>query len=116
NVAFSRRMADRPGQLVAVEGLALAVLLDDREIAQLHPFERGEARAARLALPSPADRGTVLARPAVLNLAVFVRAVRAAPSLSLIDREARAQLADALVHGAFGRAVVLKPILREAVE
>src|SRR5215213_7752208 len=116
DVALAGRMADRAGKLVAVERLALAVLLDDGEVAQLHPFERGETLAAGVALPAPTDRGSVLARPAVLNLAVLVRAERAAHLLSLVDREARAQLADLLVHRALDFAVVVDAVGREAVE
>src|SRR5205085_8110015 len=77
----------------------LAVLLDHCEVAQLHALERSEARPACLALAPAADRRSIFARPAVLNLAVFVRAEWAAhcgPSPSgRVDREAGAKLADA---------------------
>ena len=74
-------MADRALELGAVERLALAVLLDHGEVAQLDPLEGREARPAALALPPPADRRAVLRRAAVLNLAVFVGAERAAHQL-----------------------------------
>src|SRR3954451_6862880 len=76
--ALAGGMADRALELGAVEGLALAVLLHDGQVAQLDPLESREARAARFALPAAADGGTILARPAVLNLTVFVGAERAA--------------------------------------
>src|SRR5271165_5128376 len=37
---------DRAGELVAVERLALPMFLDDRQFAQLHPFEGGKAGRA----------------------------------------------------------------------
>src|SRR6185369_9896652 len=46
DLALARRVADRSGELVAVERFALSVLLDDREVAQLDPLERGETCAA----------------------------------------------------------------------
>src|SRR5437764_13531631 len=91
-------MADGARQLVAVEWLALAVLLHHREVAQLHSLEGGEARPARLALTTAADRRAIFARPAVLNLAVFVRAERTThcglSASARIDRKAGAQLSD----------------------
>src|SRR5205085_4604197 len=78
DIALSRRMPDGAGELVAVEWLALGVLLDHCEVAQLHPLEGREARPARLALTAAADRRPILAGPAVLNLTVFVRAEWAA--------------------------------------
>src|SRR5439155_13287733 len=100
DIALACRVTDCPRQLVAIERLALAVFLDDGEVAQLHPLKGGEASTARLALTAAADGGAIFARPAVLNLAVFVRAERAAhpcPRLSLVDRKAPAQLADPLI-------------------
>ena len=44
----------------------------------LDPLERGEARAAAVALAPPPDRGVVLGRAAVLYLAVVMGAERAA--------------------------------------
>ncbi len=74
-------MADRALELVAVERLALAVLLDDGEVAQLDALEGRETRAAGLALAPAPDRRAVLGRAAVLHLAVFMGAERAAHQL-----------------------------------
>jgi butyrate kinase len=65
-------------QLVALERLALAIGLDDVEIAQLHPLERGEARATGRALPAPADGPAILGGTGVLHLGVMMTAKRAA--------------------------------------
>src|SRR3546814_14767107 len=65
-------------QLVAVEGLALAGRLHDGQLAELHPLEGGEARAAVRALTAPADGGVVIRRPRILNLRVLVTAKRTA--------------------------------------
>src|SRR5689334_2683208 len=54
---------DRARELVAVEGLALTVLLEHRELAQLHALEGGEARGAIRAEPTPPDRRAILGRP-----------------------------------------------------
>src|SRR5215218_175789 len=81
DVAFAAGVTDGSCELVAVERLTLAVLLDDRQVAQLDALEGGEARATGLALPPATDGGTILAGPAVLNLAVFVRAEGAAHAL-----------------------------------
>ena len=78
DVALAAGVADRALELGAVERLALAVLLDHGEVAQLDPLEGGEARAAALALPPPPDRRAVFRRAAVLHLAVFMRAERTA--------------------------------------
>ena len=48
-------------QLVAVERLAPAVLLDHDQFAQLHALEGGEAPAALRAMAAAADGGIVLA-------------------------------------------------------
>src|SRR5690348_18379520 len=77
NVALARRVTDRARELVALERLALAGLLDHGEVAQLDPLECREARAACFALAPAADGGAVLAWPAVLYLAVFMGAERA---------------------------------------
>ena len=58
--------------LVPVKGLAAAIGFHHGHFAQLHAFERGEARATAFALATPADRGVVLGRTAVLYLAVFM--------------------------------------------
>src|SRR5690349_4536837 len=51
---FAQRGLHRARQLVAIEGLALAVLLDHGELAQLHALEGREARRAIGAeTPSP---------------------------------------------------------------
>ena len=71
-------MANRPLELGTVELLAFPILFEDREVAQLDALERREPRAARLALSAPTNGRCILAWPAVLNLAVFVRAERAA--------------------------------------
>src|SRR5947207_2954506 len=43
---LAQRDVDRAGQLVAIERFALPVLLDDCQLAQLHPLKRREARCA----------------------------------------------------------------------
>src|SRR5208282_4413429 len=53
---------DRAHELVAVEDHALAVLLDHHELAQLHPLEGREARAARRTEAPASDRGVILGR------------------------------------------------------
>ena len=80
DIALAGRMTDRALQLGPVERLALAVLLDDREVAQLDPLEGREAGPARLALTAAANGGAILARPAVFYLAVFMGAKGAAHS------------------------------------
>ena len=54
------------------ERLAPAFGLQDGQLAKLHALERGEARAAILALAAAADGGAVLGWAAVLHLAVFM--------------------------------------------
>ena len=61
DVALAAGDGDRALELAAVERLALAILFDHGELAQLDPLERGEARAAGLALAAAADRGAVFA-------------------------------------------------------
>src|SRR6185312_14313270 len=78
DIALARSVADRAGELVAVERLSLTVLLDDRQVAKLDAFKGGEAGAAGLTLPASSDRRPILARAAVLYLAVFMGAERAA--------------------------------------
>src|SRR6478672_6116248 len=110
DVALARRMADRAFELGPFERLALAVFLDDREVAQLDTLKGGEPRAACLALAPPPDRSAVFARPAVFDLAVFMRAQRTAHSLALINGKAGAELANAFVHSLLHRAVVFEAI------
>ena len=76
--ALAQRMRDRAFQLVALEGLAAVVLLDDDQLAQLHALEGGEAAAAGRAMAAAADGRIVLAGTAVLHLAVVMSAERAA--------------------------------------
>src|SRR5260370_3854331 len=73
DIPFARRMADGARKFVAIERFALAVFLEDGQVTQLHPLERGEARATGLALAAAADSRTIPARAAFLNLAGFVR-------------------------------------------
>ena len=54
DVALAAGVGDRPLELGAVERLALAVLLEHGEVAQLDPLEGGEARAAAFALRAAA--------------------------------------------------------------
>src|SRR5438270_10209962 len=69
---------DRAGELVAVERLALSVLLDDRQFAQLHAFEGREAgRAIRAEAPAP-DRAAIIGRPRILDLRIVGSAKRTA--------------------------------------
>src|SRR5262249_35969414 len=56
---FTQGDVDRSGELVAVEGLALAVLLDHRQLAQLHALEGREAGPAIRAEASAANRTAV---------------------------------------------------------
>src|SRR5688572_28162514 len=100
-------MTDGALQFGAVEGLALAVLLDDGEVAQLHALEGGEARPAALALAPPANRRPILGRAAVLHLAVFMRAERTAQASGLVDRKAGTELAHAGVDRLLDRAVIV---------
>jgi hypothetical protein len=86
HAALPGRDADRAGQLLAVEGHAPAVLLEHRELAQLHPLEGGEARRAGGALAPPADRTPLLGGPGVLHLRVLGPAERAAHRLRLLLR------------------------------
>src|SRR5205085_6056314 len=116
DIALARRMADRTSELVTVERFALSVLFDDCEVAQLHSLERRKPLATCLTLPTAADGGSIFARPAVLHLAVFVRAERAAHPLALIDRKARAEVADAFVHRFLDSAVILEAIGFQAIE
>ena len=53
----AQRDMDRARHLVAIERLALAVLLDHRQLAQLHALEGGEASGAIGAQPAATTRG-----------------------------------------------------------
>src|SRR6185312_12441394 len=74
--ALAQRDIDRARQLVALEGLALPVLLDDRQFAQLHALERGKARRAIGTEPAPPDRRAIIGRPRILDLCIFATAER----------------------------------------
>src|SRR5690606_15362595 len=64
--ALAAGEGDRLLELGAVERFPPVAALDHRDLAQLHPLERGEAPAAALALAAAADRGVVLGRPRIL--------------------------------------------------
>src|SRR4051794_2840963 len=55
NVSLAAGVPDRAGELVTVKRLALAVLLDNRKVAQLDALEGCKARSARFALAAAAD-------------------------------------------------------------
>src|SRR4051812_11049546 len=116
NIALAAGDREGPGQLLAVERLALAVLLDHRQVAQLDALKGRETRAAGFALAPPANRCAILARPAVFHLAVFVRAEWAAHPLSLIDWKAGAELANPFVDGPLHASVVVRAVAGKAVE
>src|SRR5271166_5845833 len=83
--ALAQRDLHRAQELVAVEWHATAVALDDHELAQLHPFEGGEAEIAGKAYPTTADDAAVLRRPRVLHLRVEAAAIRTAHDGPLSD-------------------------------
>src|SRR5680860_553697 len=64
-------------QLVAVERSAATAALDHRQLAQLHPFECGEAAAAIGTDAAAPDRGVILARARILHLRVAAAAIGA---------------------------------------
>src|SRR5262245_34794541 len=66
---------DRAHQLVAIEGNPPPRPLDHLQLAQLHPFESGEAPAAFRAVPATANGRAVLGGTAVLHLGVIVVAI-----------------------------------------
>src|SRR5215211_3933011 len=116
---------DRAGELVAVELHALAVLLDHRELAQLHAFEGGEARSARRAVAPPADRRIVVSRSRVLNLCVLVTAKWTAHSLPLlpfalasvsVNRKAGTKRVNLGAHLRLDLGVAVRAVLGDAVE
>ena len=61
-----------------VVNLALAILLDDGQVAQLNPLESREARGAIRTKAAAADRPAIIGRPGVLDLCVVGSAKRAA--------------------------------------
>src|SRR5579872_2181013 len=75
---LAQRNVDRARELVAVEGLALGVLLDHGELAQLHALKGGEARGAVRAKPAAPDRRAILGRPGILDLRILASAKRTA--------------------------------------
>src|SRR3546814_1957840 len=66
----------RASQLVAVERLAFAVRLDDRQFTKLDPLEGGEPGTAVGAIASEADRRVVFRRARVFDLRVVMTAKR----------------------------------------
>src|SRR5438477_427615 len=88
---FDRPLAQgdlhRAHQLVAIERHPAAVALDHRELAQLHPLERGEAEIAGDTYPPPPDNRGILGRTGVLYLGIETVAAWAAHAAtpSLID-------------------------------
>src|SRR5262249_37568754 len=81
---LAQGVVDRTLQLVAVEGLTAAFLLDHDQFAQLHAFKGGEAPAALWTMPAAADRGIVLGGTTVLHLAVVMSAEWAAHAYLLL--------------------------------
>src|SRR5258706_567235 len=72
---LAQRDLQRAQQLIPIEWHATAVALDDDQLAQLHPFERGEAEIARKSHPTAADDGGILGRPRILDLRIEAAAV-----------------------------------------
>ena len=62
-----------------------AIAFDDDKVAQLHPFEGGEAAAAIVAATAAADRVVFFSGTAVLHDRVCSSAIRTAQSLLLIS-------------------------------
>src|SRR5260370_42685616 len=76
---------DRASQLLPVERLALVVLFQHGQFAQLHPLEGGEARRAIAAEPASPNRAAIVGRPRILYLRVIRTAERTPhPVLRLI--------------------------------
>src|SRR4029077_21201785 len=69
--ALAQGDVDGAGELVALERLALTVLLDHRQLAQLDALESGEARRAIRTEAPPTDRGTIVGRPRILDLGIL---------------------------------------------
>src|SRR5207237_6295739 len=78
---------NRAHQVVAVQRESAAVAVDHRELAQLHPLERGEAEIAGDTYPPPPDNRGILGRTGVLYLGIETVAAWAAHAAtpSLID-------------------------------
>lgn len=60
DAALAAGEGDRLFDLGAIEHLALFAAFHDHDLAQLDALERGEARAAAVALAAAADRGVAL--------------------------------------------------------
>src|SRR5258706_7771605 len=86
---LAQGVVDRALQLIAVEGLAAAILLEHDQFAQLDAFKGGEASAAFGAMAAAGGGRIVLRRTAVLHLAVVMSAEWATHGFLLlwIDRE-----------------------------
>ena len=69
---------DRAIKLFAFKLFASSFGFDDGQFAKLDAFERGEARAAILALPPPPDGRCIVGRARVFDLTVFMAAKGAA--------------------------------------
>jgi len=54
---------DRAGELVAIEWLALPILLDHRQVSQLDTFEGGEPSGAVRTRPAAANGAAIIGRP-----------------------------------------------------
>src|SRR2546421_153349 len=76
---LAQRDIDRARQLVALERLPLSVLLDDRQLAQLHPLKGREARGAIRAEAAATDRAAILSRARIPDLGVVGGPARTAP-------------------------------------
>src|SRR3990167_6120692 len=80
---FLQGYRDRTAQLVAVEGGAATITLDDDEIAKLDALERGEATATVCAAATAADGRVLFGRPTVLDDRVSSSAIRTAQTSPL---------------------------------
>jgi len=54
---------DRAGELVAIEWLALPILLDHHQVSQLDTFEGGEPSGAVRTRPAAANGAAIIGRP-----------------------------------------------------
>src|SRR5205085_3707148 len=107
---------DRAFELHPVERLAPPRRLDHGQLAKLHPLEGREPRPAILALPPPPDRGAVVGRAAVFDLAVLVGTEGAAQLLVLIDREAGTQGPNPALHVRLDPRIALFAIVAKPFE